>query len=93
MAFPDLVLNPESEYHAAVEGVPLDGDNKIKLPFKKRLFDSDKLVIDVYPLGASVTQASPVSLDDETQELVLNFTQTGNDPVRVEATVRWSASN
>lgn len=93
MSFPDLVLDPEAEYHAAAEGVPANGNNTIKLPFKKELLEPDKLVVDVYSGGSSVTAASLISVDVETQQMVINFTQTGNDPARVEATVRWSASN
>jgi hypothetical protein len=89
----NLALEPEAEYHASAEGVPDNGNNTIKFPFKKALFDPEKLVVDVFPLGPSVTGATPGVLNPETQELAISFSQTGTDAVRVEATVRWSASN
>lgn len=95
MSLPDMELLTQAEYHAYTEGVPDNGNNTIKLPFKKEILLAvpDTLDINVYALGPSVSNAEEVSRDLEAGEVVINFTQTGNDAVRVEAIVRWSASN
>lgn len=95
MAFPDLELYPRAQYHAWAEGVPVNGNNLIKLPFKKEILLAipSTLDLNVYPLGASVLNAEEVSVDLENGVVVINFTQTGADKARVEAVVRWSGSN
>ena len=91
--FPNLQLDPLAEYHAAAEGVPDNGNNTIGLPFRKEIIDPDRLVIDVFSLGSSVTNAELISVDPDNQEMVVNFTQSGNDEARVEAVIRHSATN
>lgn len=93
MSFPNLVLEPEANYHATAIGVPVNGNNVIKLPFRKELIDPDKLVVNVYSKGSSVTDATFISVDSENAEMVINFIQGGVDQACVEATVRWSGSN
>jgi len=91
--FPDLELDPTAEYHASAEGVPDNGNNTIALPFRREIIDPDRLVIDVFSLGSSVTNAELISVDPEAQEMVVNFTQSGVDRARVEAVIRHSATN
>jgi len=93
MAFPDLVLDPEAQYHAAARGVPDNGNNTIGLPFRKEIIDPDRLVVDVFSKGSSVTNAELISVDPDNQEMVVNFTQSGNDEALVEAKIRYSNSN
>jgi len=93
MAFPDLVMDPKADYHAAAEGVPDNGNNVIGLPFRPEIIDPDKLVVDVYALGSSVSNAELISVDPENAQVTVNFTQGGVDRARVEAVIRHTISN
>lgn len=93
MAFPDLQLETSAVLHAVAEGVPDNGNNTIGLPFRPEIIDPDKLVVNVYSLGASVSNAQIISVDPINAEMVISFDQIGVDQARVEAVLRHTTTN
>lgn len=89
MSFPNLELIEDARYHSRGQGVPENGDNEFDIGIDpiKIIGHEDQLEFHVYPQGAppSVTGVSFVELSDDRTKVTLNFTQTGEDEVIVEA--------
>lgn len=92
MSFPNLIFEEGASYHASAEGVPDNGENTIRLPFREEIIDPDRLELEVTPLvGGSVIDASLVSVDEVTGDIVVDFIQTGVDRAKVKAKLNHSS--
>ena len=88
MPFPDLVASENAALHSAGTGTPDNGNNtfNLGLPVDKvetvAAQSEDRIVLNIFPLGPSVTGATFVSRNGA--QVTVNFTQGGADQARVE---------
>jgi hypothetical protein len=89
MPIPNLTRSNKAVLHSSGQGAPINGNQSFDIGIPADKIVDDRLVIDVFPLGPSVTAASYVGRVGSV--VTMNFAQAGADQVRIQARMEHSA--